>query len=119
MNSPDSPKVVVLVQNDPYLVSTRTALLQRQGYAVEAVHTVEGARLACQHMNCDLVIVDSDEDYKAATELCDEIKAQRPEVSVAVVTWNAAKLDSECPDEIIRRERGPQEFINKVRHALA
>src|SRR5271154_2210563 len=87
MKSPDSPKLVVLVQNDPYLVSTRTALLERQGYVVEAVHTVEGARQACKTMNCDLVIVDSDEDYKAATELCDEIKGDHPEVSVAVITW--------------------------------
>ncbi len=66
-----------------------------------------------------LVIVDSEEDYAAALELCEEIKAENPEVNVAVIAWNASEIDSECPDEVIRRQRGPQEFVDKVRLALA
>jgi len=115
----NSAKLIVLVQSDPYLVSTRTAMLERQGYVVKAVHTVESARDICRGLSCDLVIVDSEEDYRAAIELCDEIKGANPEVNVAVITWNTTELGSECPDEVIRRERGPQEFINKVRLALA
>ncbi len=115
----NSSKVIVLVQNDPYLVSTRTAILEKQGYTVKAVHTVESARDICRGLSCDLVIVDSEEDYRSATELCEEIKANNPEVNVAVITWNTTELGSECPDEVIRRERGPQEFLAKVRLALA
>jgi DNA-binding NtrC family response regulator len=110
---------IVLVQNDQYLIDTRKALLERNGYTVKAVHTVDGARAVCRSLHCDLVIVDSDEDYNAAMQLCDEIKADDPNVNVAVVTWHAAEIDSECPDEVIRRERGPQEFLDKVRLALA
>jgi DNA-binding NtrC family response regulator len=112
-------KRIVLVQNDQYLIDTRKALLERQGYVVQAVHTVEGARSVCRNLHCDLVIVDSEEDYKTAMQLCEEIKAEDPEVNVAVITWQAADVESKCPDEIIRRERGPQEFIDKVRLALA
>jgi DNA-binding NtrC family response regulator len=112
-------KRIVLVQNDPYLVSTRKAMLERQGYVVKAVHTVDNARQLCRELNCDLVIVDSEEDYAAALELCEEIKAENPEVNVAVIAWNASEIDSECPDEVIRRQRGPQEFVDKVRLALA
>ncbi len=31
-NGMKPPKRIVLVQNDPYLVSTRKAMLERQGY---------------------------------------------------------------------------------------
>jgi DNA-binding NtrC family response regulator len=110
---------IVLVQNDQYLIDTRKALLERHGYTVQAVHTVESARAICQSLHCDLVIVDSEEDYDAAIKLCEEIKAEDPDVNVAVITWHAAEIDSECPDEIIRRERGPQELLDKVRLALA
>jgi DNA-binding response OmpR family regulator len=115
----NSAKIIVLVQSDPYLVNTRTAMLEKQGYVVKAVHTVESARGICRGISCDLVIVDSEEDYQTATELCEEIKAGNPAINVAVITWSAADLDSECPDEVIRRERGPQEFLDKVRLALA
>lgn len=112
-------KRIVLVQNDPYLVRTRKDLLEKQGYVVNAVHTVDSARQLCHDLTCDLVIVDSEEDYDAAIELCEEIKAENPEVNVAVITWEASDLDSECPDEVIRRQRGPQEFLDRVKLALA
>jgi len=115
----EAPKRIVLVQNDRYLIDTRKALLEQQGYTVVAVHTVESARLACQNMHCDLVVVDSEEDYDAALELCEELKAEQPDNIVAVITWTESDLNSECPDEVIPRVKGPQVFLNKIRHALA
>jgi DNA-binding NtrC family response regulator len=112
-------KHIVLVQNDQYLIDTRKTLLEKQGYFVQAVHTVDSARAICRNLDCDLVIVDSEEDYNSALELCEEVKAENPGISVAVITWDASALESECPDEVIRRERGPQEFLKKVRLALA
>jgi DNA-binding NtrC family response regulator len=115
----EARKRIVLVQNDQYLIDTRTALLQQQGYEVQAVHMIESARAICRSLHCDLVIVDSEEDYKAALTLCEEIKAEQPDINVAVMTWTESALDSECPDQVIPRVRGPQEFLNKVRLALA
>ena len=112
-------KRIVLVQNDQYLIDTRKSLLEQQGYSVQAVHSVESARAVCESLHCDLVIVDSEEDYNAALTLCEEIKADQPDTSVAVITWYESTLDSECPDEVIPRVRGPQEFLNKVRLAPA
>jgi DNA-binding NtrC family response regulator len=113
-----APKRIVLVQNDQYLIDTRKALLEQQGYVVQAVHTVASARAVCQSLHCDLVIVDSEEDYAAAIQLCEEIKAEQPETNVAVITWNESELDSDCPDEVIPRAGGPQAFLNKVRLAM-
>jgi DNA-binding NtrC family response regulator len=112
-------KRIVLVQNDQYLIDTRKALLEHQGYKVEAVHTIETARQVCRNLHCDLVIVDSEEDYDAALHLCEEIKAEQPDTNVAVITWYESDLGSECPDEVIPRVKGPQVFLNKVRLALA
>lgn len=112
-------KRIVLVQNDQYLIETRKALLEHQGYKVEAVHTVDSARAVCRSLHCDLVIVDSEEDYDAALHLCEEIKAERPDTNVAVITWYESDLGSECPDQVIPRVKGPQVFLNKVRLALA
>lgn len=113
-----SAKRIVLVQNDPYLIETRKQLLERHGYRVQAVHTVQEARAVCGELACDLVIVDSEEDHRAALDLCDEIKSGNPEVNVAVMTWDAAEFDSDCPDAIIRRQKGPQEFLKKVGMAV-
>jgi DNA-binding response OmpR family regulator len=114
----NSAKRIVLVHSDQSLGDTRKAILEMQGYLVQTVHTVEGARVLCENLACDLVIVDSEQNYQAAVELCDEIKAAHPETSVAVMTWNESTLDSECPDAVIPRDRGPQEFLNRVRLAL-
>ncbi len=111
-------KRIVLVQNDQYLIDTRKALLEQQGYQVQAVHTIDSAQAVCRSLHCDLVIVDSEEDYEAALKLCEEIKAEQPDMSVAVITWNESELGSECPDEVIPRVKGPQVFLNKVRLAL-
>ena len=111
-------KRVVLIQNDAYLIETRKQILERQGYKVEAVHTVEEARAICGEIACDLVIVDSEEDHLAALSLCDEIKAENPDVSVAVMTWDATEFESDCPDAVIRRKKGPQELLDKVEAAI-
>ncbi len=117
--SMNSAKRIVLVQSDQYLMDTRKAILELQGYQVTAVQTVEGARTICEDLACDLVIVDTEQDYQAAIDLCDEIKAAHAETNVAVMTWNEPTIDSECPDAVIPRDRGPQDFLNRVRLALA
>jgi CheY-like chemotaxis protein len=116
----DSPKYrIVMIQNDPYLIETRTALLKSKGYEVQAVHTVDEARDICSHFACDLVIVDSEQNHSRALELCEEIKQVNPEMNVAVIAWYNTPSDSDCPDEVIRREGGPREFLTKVQAALA
>ena len=52
-------------------------MLEQQGYVVQAVHTVESARQLCHDLHCDLVIVDSEEDYRAAV---DYAKKSKPKI---------------------------------------
>ena len=110
---------IVLVQDDPYLIDTRKAILESNGYEVQAVHTVEEARVVCRNFVCDLVIVDSEQNQKLAEELCEEIRLANPSVSIAVIVWYGNAEKPECFDEVIRREKGPHEFLTKVKSALA
>src|SRR5271167_672991 len=106
----NSGKRIVMVQNDPYLIQTRKVILESNGYEVHAVHTVDEARAVCRNLLCDLVIVDSEQNHKLGLELCEEIKSANPSVSVAVIAWYDTPANSDCPDEVIRREKGPHEF---------
>ncbi len=115
----DHKNRIVLVQNDQYLIETRKAILESNGYEVRAVHTVDEARAVYRNFSCDLVIVDSEQNHRLAMDLCEEIKLADPSVSVAVIAWYNTPAESECPDEVIRREGGPHEFLSKVRAALA
>ena len=112
-------QTIILIQDDPYLVESRKLLLEGQGYRVDVVHTVKEARRLCREFDCDLVIVDSEQDHNAAMELCEEIKQNNPKLAVAVMTGYHVFLSSDCPDEVIRQEEGPAGFVAKVRSLMA
>ncbi len=109
---------IVLIQNDPYLTETRAAILTTHGYSVEVVQSVKEARERCREFQCDLVIVDADKAHTTALELCDEIKQNNPKLNVVLMTGYHVYLDTDCPDEIIRKEEGPRGFIAKVDNLL-
>lgn len=110
---------IILIQDDPYLVSSRKAILERYGYSVEVVESVKEARLRAHLFVCDLVIVDANKAHDTALELCDEIKQNNPGLNVALMTGYHVYLRSECPDEIIRQDEGPEGFIAKVTNLLS
>ena len=111
--------LIVLIQEDPYLIATRKALLETDGYRVDVVRGVKEARARCRELACDLVIVDSDKAHHTSLELCDEIKQNNPALRVAVMTGYHVFLHSECPDEIIKQEDGPAIFLAKVHTLLS
>jgi DNA-binding NtrC family response regulator len=110
--------LIVLIQEDPYLIATRKKLLESNGYRVHVVRGVNEARARCRELACDLVIVDSDKAHHTSIELCDEIKQNNPALRVAVMTGYHVFVRSECPDEIIKQEDGPAVFLDKIRSLL-
>jgi DNA-binding NtrC family response regulator len=110
---------IVLIQNDPYLVETRTALLASRGYSVEVVQSVKEAQNQCRKFKCDLVIVDANKAHNPAMELCEEIKQHNPSLNVVLMTGYHVYLHTECPDEIISQEEGPEGFIAKIDRLLS
>jgi DNA-binding NtrC family response regulator len=110
---------IILIQDDPYLVEGRKAILQKYGYSVEVVESVREARTQARKFVCDLVIVDANKAHDTALELCDEIKVNNPHLCVALMTGYHVYLRSDCPDEVIRQDEGPEGFIKKVNDLLS
>jgi DNA-binding response OmpR family regulator len=110
---------IVLIQDNAYLVASRVAILKSRGYTVEVVQSVSEARTRCREFKCDLVIVDAGKAHNTALELCEEIKLNNPSVSVVMMAGFHVYLDTECPDEIVTREEGPEGFIAKVQNLLS
>ncbi len=110
---------IVLIQNDPYLFETRSALLMSRGYSVEVVHNVKEARAKCREFTCDLVIVDAHQAHDPAMELCEEIKLHNPSLNVVLITGYHVYLHTDCPDDIVGQEEGPGGFISKIENLLS
>lgn len=110
---------IVLIQNDPYLIGTRVAILTSRGYSVEVVESVDQARARCRDFKCDLVIVDANKAHNPAMELCEEIKQNNPSVNVVLMAGYHVYLHTQCPDEIVRQEEGPEGFIAKIEDLLS
>ncbi len=120
MKSMPRPKqYIVLIQDDPYLIASRKAILERYGYVVEVVESVKAARQRAQQFVCDLVIVDAQKAHDTALQLCEEIKQNNPKLCVALMTGYHVYLHTDCPDEIIRQDEGPEGFIAKVNDLLS
>lgn len=116
---PPSSKQIVLIQSDPFLAETRRRILETRGYAVEVVDSVRQARNVAHKYDCDLVIVDADKSHDTALELCEEIKKNNPGLNVALMVRYHVYLRSDCPDEVIRQEEGPEGFMRKVDELLS
>jgi DNA-binding NtrC family response regulator len=110
---------IILIQDDHYLVASRKAILEKSGYSVNVVESVKEARKRCREFVCDLVIVDAQKAHDTALELCDEIKQNNPNLNVALMTGYHVYLHTDCPDEIIRQDKGPEGFIAKVNDLLS
>jgi DNA-binding NtrC family response regulator len=116
---PSSNKQIVLIQSDPFLAETRRRILEGRGYVVQIVDSVKQARNVAIKFDCDLVIVDADKSHDTALELCEEIKKNNPGLNVALMVRYHVYLKSECPDEVIRQEEGPEGFMRKVDDLLS
>jgi DNA-binding NtrC family response regulator len=110
---------IILIQDDHYLIASRKAILEKSGYSVEVVEIVAEARKSARQFVCDLVIVDAHKAHDTALELCDEIKQNNPNLNVALMTGYHVYLHTDCPDEIIRQDEGPEGFIRKVNDLLS
>jgi two-component system, NtrC family, response regulator GlrR len=117
--SPSRRQHIILIQNDPYLIASRKAVLESRGYLVEVVAGIDEARARCKAFQCDLVIVDADKAHNTAMELCEEIKQNNPSLNVVLMTGYHVYLHTTCPDEIVRQEEGPEGFVSKVENLLS
>lgn len=65
------------------------------------------------------MIVDAIKAHNPAMELCEEIKQYNPSVNVVLMTGYHVYPRTECPDEIVAQEEGPEGFISKIENLLS
>ena len=82
MNAP----VILLVDDDPLGLQTRTAVLESNGYRVLIAHTAEEGLRVLQGQQVDLVISDHFLRDKRGTALAEEMKRLKPDVPVMILS---------------------------------
>jgi hypothetical protein len=66
-----------------------------------------------------LILVAVTENVDEALEFCEETKDTMPHAKVALITsWHVHVPRTECPDDVIRKDYNPQNFLNSVSELL-
>jgi CheY-like chemotaxis protein len=98
MNSYLQRPVVLVIDDDPQVLSQVAAVLNPAGYACECCNTPEAAVRLAHATLPDLIICDMHLDGRSGLEVCDEIKSHAPLRHVPLMFLSATQI----PD-IIRR----------------
>ena len=94
----------------------RDQILRLSGFDVDSTLTPEEGIQMFWARQYDLVLIDVEGEHAihAAEAMCSEIKTAQPEQLVAFVcNWRVAML-TDCPDEIVRTEFDPKQFVSGV-----
>jgi DNA-binding NtrC family response regulator len=84
-----SNSVILLVDDDPIGIRTRTAVLERNGYRVVTASTAEEGLRVFREQHIDLVISDHFLRDKRGTALAEEMKRLKPDVPVVILSGAA------------------------------
>jgi DNA-binding response OmpR family regulator len=107
-------------RNNILLITDQTELLYGEllrsaGFEVDTVKGIEQAWKALGENNYELALVAVTENAADALEFCDEVKKSHPSTRVALLTsWHVHVPKNECPDDVIRRDYNPQNFLSQV-----
>jgi len=101
-------------------MTLRDEILRLHGFEVESTVYAREALDQVAWKDYDLILIDVEADVKvqSAQELCDAVKKINPGQHVAFVCNYRVSIESDCPDEIIRAEFSPQDFVKGVKQAL-
>lgn len=118
MAGKNGKRKILLVDDDPLIQHLRAEILRKVGYAVEPANTLEEARKRWRPNTYSLIVVDFRRDVQRGMEFCEEIKQRFSRQLVAFLTPQTAYIPrNSCPDDVIPKEEGPEEFVQRV-HAL-
>ncbi len=95
----------------------RDQILRLSGFDVDSAGNADEGRAMFWQRHYDLVLIDVEgpQGIGEAEQLCSEIKtAQHMQRVVFVCNWRVASL-TDCPDEILRTEFNPEQFVAGVR----
>jgi DNA-binding NtrC family response regulator len=116
------PRILV-VEDDPSVLTTYRMLLERQGYEVVSVSSYNEAEGSLQKQNFDLLICDlSLEKQHSAFEVIDVARSHDREMAAVVVTGYASPEEMERAQEnqvrVLLKPIEIEEFLSTISNAL-
>ncbi|WP_263384647.1 response regulator [Granulicella arctica] len=118
---PDAKPAILHICRREMLRPLRDQILRISGFDVDStLRASEGLSMFWgRHYDLVLIDVEGEEGIAEAEHLCSEIKtAQHGQLVAFVCNWRVAIM-TDCPDEIVRTEFNPGQFVGGVREAVA
>ncbi len=113
---PDGKRVILHICRREMLRPLRDQILRLSGFEVDStLDAAEGLKMFWgRHYDLVLIDVDGESAIEGAEQMCSAIKTAQPEQLVAFVcNWRVA-LMTDCPDEILRTEFDPKQFVSGI-----
>ena len=117
--SANSPTLLHVCARDQ-IRGLRDQILRMNGYEVTSTTSVDQALKLAIERQYSLVVIDveGDRHVPAASKLCSDIRAHRPDQNVVYICNYRVSINVDCPDEVIRSEFNPQAMLDGVKAAL-
>lgn len=93
-------------------------ILQMHGFKVSCASSSDEAYECCEREIFDLIVIDLSAGIDASTDLCNAIKEQHAQQTVAVLAPAYVHVGSNCPDDVIAKNQGPAKLVNEIRELL-
>ncbi len=116
-----NPKARVLhICSREMLRPLRDQVLRIHGYEVDSTLSTKDGLETFQRNPYDVVLVDVEGEKRIpdAEQFCSAVKTAKPHQLVAFVcNWRVA-IQTDCPDEILRTEFNPEEFVKGINRVV-
>jgi DNA-binding NarL/FixJ family response regulator len=114
------PRTILHICTDPLLRDTIRDIIARQGFRVETAGSLDLGRSLAKSKLYDLLIVNVHGDVPSIMAFCEEVKADNPSQMVAFLAgrWTYFPNHSECPDDVIPKDEGPEGLVRKLHEIL-
>jgi len=110
---------ILLVNGDLTVQHLRALMLRMKGYEVDIASSMQEARSKTDLLRYKLVIVDVGHFAEPGLEFCEELKKKYPDQKVLMqVDYHLFLNRNSCPDKVVSKEEGPQNFVNEVEDLL-
>ncbi|PYP83326.1 MAG: hypothetical protein DMG65_24590 [Candidatus Angelobacter sp. Gp1-AA117] len=110
---------ILLVNGDHTVQHLRALMLRLKGHEVDLAADLDEARSKTDLFQYELVIVDVGHFAQPGLELCEELKRKYPDQKVLMqVDYHLFLNRNTCPDRVVSKEEGPQNFVNEVESLL-
>ena len=110
---------ILLVNGEVTLQHLRALMLRMKGYDVESAATLDEAKQKLTSGCFKLVIVDVGYYAEPGLRFCEEVKQTHPKVKVVMQANRQLFLNADsCPDKVISKQEGPQNFLSEVEMLL-